>query len=178
VEVDEKGFVKVDEYLKTTAENIWALGDVNGGPQFTHIAYNDFQIVYANVYEGKQISTKNRLVPYAVYTDPSLGRVGMTEKEARQKGYKLKIGKIPMTWVARANERAENAGMMKLVVNAADDKILGAAILSAEGGELVQILSTLMLADKPYTLLKGAIYIHPTLVEGFFSLMESVEPAE
>jgi pyruvate/2-oxoglutarate dehydrogenase complex dihydrolipoamide dehydrogenase (E3) component len=177
IQVDAKGFIVVDEFLKTTADNVWALGDINGGPQFTHVSYNDFQIVYSNLYEGKQISTKGRLVPYAVYTDPALGRVGLTEMEARQKGYKLKIGSIPMTWVARANERAENAGLMKLVVNAEDDKILGAAILSVEGGELVQILSTLMLAGQPYTLLKGAIYIHPTLAEGFFSLMDSVKPA-
>lgn len=178
VQVNRKGFIIVDEFLKTTAEDIWALGDINGGPQFTHVSYNDFQIVYANLYEGKRVSTKTRLVPYAVYTDPALGRVGLTEREARQRGYKLKIGSIPMTWVARANERGENSGLMKLVVNAEDDKILGAAILSAEGGELVQILSTLMLADKPYTLLKGAIYIHPTLAEGFFSLMDSVKPVQ
>ncbi|MDQ2775308.1 MAG: hypothetical protein M3Y57_10400 [Acidobacteriota bacterium] len=104
--------------------------------------------------------------------------MGLTEKAARAQGYKLKIGKIPMTRVARAIERGETAGLMKLVVNAENDHILGASILAAEGGELVQILSTLMLAEKPYTLLKGAIYIHPTLAEGFFSLMESVAPSE
>jgi pyruvate/2-oxoglutarate dehydrogenase complex dihydrolipoamide dehydrogenase (E3) component len=178
VQLDDKGFVVVDEYLKTTAENIWALGDITGGPQFTHISYNDFQIAYANVYEGKRISTRTRLVPYSVFTDPQLGRVGLTEKEARSQGYKLKVGSIPMTWVARAIERGETAGLMKLVVDASNDKILGAAILSAEGGEVVQILSTLMLAEKPYTLLKGAIYIHPTLAEGLFSLMDSVKPVQ
>ncbi len=178
VKVNNKGFITVDERLKTTADNIWALGDVNGGPQFTHISYNDFQIVYANLYQGNNLSTADRLLPYAVYTDPTLGRVGLTEKAARAQGYKLKIGKIPMTRVARAIERGETAGLMKLVVNAENDHILGASILAAEGGELVQILSTLMLAEKPYTLLKGAIYIHPTLAEGFFSLMESVAPSE
>ena len=178
VATNDKGFVLVDERLKTTADEIWALGDVNGGPQFTHISYNDFQIVYANLYEGKDLTTTSRLVPYAVYTDPSLGRVGLTEKAARAKGYKLKIGKIPMTWVARAKERGETAGCMKLVVDATNDRVLGASILASEGGELVQILSTLMLAEKPYTLLKGAIYIHPTLTEGLFTLMESVQPAE
>ena len=178
VEVDKKGFVVVDDQLKTSGDNIWALGDVNGGPQFTHISYNDFQIVYGNLYEGKKLGTKARLVPYAVYTDPNLGRVGLTERDARAQGYKLKIGKTPMSSVARAIERDETAGLMKLVVNAADDKILGASILASEGAETVQILSTLMLADKPYTLLKGAIYIHPTLAEGFFSLMESVKPVD
>ena len=111
VQVDNKGFIVVDEFLKTTADNIWALGDINGGPQFTHIAYNDFQIIYSNLYEGKRISTKSRLVPYAVYTDPALGRVGLTETEARQQGFKLKVGSIPMTWVARANERGRTPGL-------------------------------------------------------------------
>jgi pyruvate/2-oxoglutarate dehydrogenase complex dihydrolipoamide dehydrogenase (E3) component len=165
----------VNERLETSAPEIWAIGDVTGGPAFTHISYNDFQIIYGNVYEGKNLSTKTRLVPYAVYTDPTLGRVGMTERAARQSGKKLKIGKIPMTRVARARERGETAGFMKLVVDAETDFILGAAILSVEGGELVQILTTLMLAEKPYTLLKGAIYIHPTLAEGFFTLMDNVK---
>lgn len=178
VETDEKGFIVVNEKLETSAPGIWALGDVTGGPAFTHISYNDFQIIYGNLYEGKNLSTKTRLVPYALYTDPALGRVGMTEKEARASGKKLKIGKYPMSSVARARERAETAGLMKLVVDAETDLILGASILASEGGETVQILSTLMLAQKPYTLLKGAIYIHPTLAEGFFGLMESVKPVE
>jgi len=176
VEVDEKGFIVVNERLETSAPGVWALGDVKGGPAFTHISYNDFQIVFGNLIEGKNLSISSRLVPYAVYTDPQLGRVGLTEKAARASGHKLKIGKIEMSHVARAIERAETQGFMKIVVDAATDHILGASILSAEGGELVQILSTLMLAEKPYTLLKGAIYIHPTLAEGFFGLMESVKP--
>ena len=176
VKTNQKGFIVVNDRLETTAEGIWALGDVNGGPAFTHISYNDYQIIYANLFDGKNLSTSSRLVPYAVYTDPTLGRVGMTEKEARRKGVKLKIGKVPMTNVARAIERSETDGVMKLVVDANNDRILGGAILAVEGGELVQVLSTLMLAEKPYTLLKGAIYIHPTLTEGFFGLMESVQP--
>lgn len=178
VRTDERGNIVVNERLETGADGIWALGDVTGGPAFTHISYNDYQIVYGNVYEGKDLSTRTRLVPYGVFTDPTLGRVGLTEKEARAQGKQLKIGKTPMTWVARAIERAETAGFMKLVVDAANDRILGAAILASEGTELVQILSTLMLAERPYTLLKGAIYIHPTLAEGFFALMDSVKPAD
>jgi pyruvate/2-oxoglutarate dehydrogenase complex dihydrolipoamide dehydrogenase (E3) component len=178
VETNQRGFIVVNDRLETSAPGIWALGDVTGGPAFTHISYNDFQIIYGNVYEDKNLSTKTRLVPYALYMDPTLGRVGMTEKAARGSGKKLKIGKLPMTRVARARERGETAGFMKLVVDAETDLILGASILSVEGGELVQILSTLMLAGKPYTLLKGAIYIHPTLAEGFFGLMDSVQPVE
>lgn len=178
VEVDEHGFILVNRRLETTAPGIWAMGDVTGGPMFTHISYSDYQIVYGNLYEGKDLATDQRLVPYAVYTDPELGRVGMTETEARRKGYKLKVGTVKMTSVARAIERGETHGMMKLVVDATNDKILGAAILCSEGGEVVQVLSTLMLADQPYTLLKGAIYIHPTMVEGFYGLMESVKPVE
>jgi pyruvate/2-oxoglutarate dehydrogenase complex dihydrolipoamide dehydrogenase (E3) component len=176
VQTDQRGFVRVNNRLETTTPGIWALGDVKGGPAFTHISYNDFQIVYANLIEGKALTIDHRLVPYAVFTDPQLGRVGLTEKEARAAGKRLKIGKIPMTWVARAIERDETAGLMKLVVDADTDRILGAAILASEGGELVQILHAVMLAGSPYTLLKGAIYIHPTLAEGFWSLMEAVAP--
>ncbi|MGO9270069.1 MAG: mercuric reductase [Terriglobia bacterium] len=178
VETDRRGFIKVNGRLETNVSGIWALGDVKGGPAFTHISYNDFQIVYGNLVEGKSLTIDNRIVPYSVFTDPQLGGIGMTEKEARRKGYKLKIGKMPMISVARAIERDETAGLMKLVVDAANDRILGASILATEGGELVQILGTLMLAGLPYTLLKGAVYIHPTLAEGLFGLMESVTPVD
>jgi pyruvate/2-oxoglutarate dehydrogenase complex dihydrolipoamide dehydrogenase (E3) component len=176
VETDKRGSIKVNGRLETSAPGIWALGDVKGGPAFTHISYNDSQIIFGNLIEGKNLSTDNRIVPYSVFTDPQLGGIGITEKEARSKGYKLKIGRMPMSYVARAIERDETAGLMKIVVDASNDRILGASILAAEGGELVQILGTLMLAGLPYTLLKGAIYIHPTLAEGFFGLMESVAP--
>lgn len=177
IATNKDGSIKVNARLETNVPGIWALGDCKGGPAFTHISYNDFQIVYGNLVEGKNLSTENRLVPYCVFTDPQLGGVGMTEKEAREKGYRLKIGRCPMTYVARAIERGETAGLMKIVVDAADDRILGASILASEGGELVQILSAMMLAKQPYTLLKGAVYIHPTLAEGFFSLMDDVKPA-
>lgn len=170
--------VAVNARLETSVPGIWALGDVRGGPAFTHISYNDFQIVQANVLEGGNRSTDQRIVPYCVFTDPQLGGVGMTEREARAKGFHLKIGTVPMTRVARARERDETAGIMKLVVNADNDRILGASVLASEGGETVHVLYTLMLANAPYTLLKGAVYIHPTLAEGFFFLMDAVAPAE
>ncbi len=178
IETNKRGFIDVNGRLETNVPGVWALGDCKGGPAFTHISYNDFQIVYGNLVEGKNLTIEHRPVPYCVFTDPQLGGVGMTEKEARAMSYKLKIGKCPMTYVARAIERGETAGLMKLVVDASNDRILGASILASEGGELVQILGTLMLANQPYTLLKGAVYIHPTLAEGFFSLMEDVKPAD
>jgi pyruvate/2-oxoglutarate dehydrogenase complex dihydrolipoamide dehydrogenase (E3) component len=166
----------VNGRLETNVPGIWALGDVKGGPAFTHISYNDYQVVWGNLIEGKNLTIENRHVPYALFTDPQLGRVGMTETEARTSGRKLKIGTYPMASVARAIERVETAGVMKIVVDATTDRILGAAILGAEGGETVQILGMLMLAGAPYTVLKGAVYIHPTLAEGLFGLMESVRP--
>ncbi|MFZ0594680.1 MAG: mercuric reductase [Bryobacteraceae bacterium] len=177
IETDARGYIKVNGRLETNVPGIWAIGDVKGGPAFTHISYNDFQVIYANLFEGKNASIDRRIVPYCVFTDPQLGGVGMTEKEARSKGFRLKIGKIPAGNVARAIERGETAGVMKIVVDAFTDRVLGASILSADGGELVQILHTLMLANQPYTLLDGAIYIHPTMAEGFFSLLQSVKPA-
>jgi pyruvate/2-oxoglutarate dehydrogenase complex dihydrolipoamide dehydrogenase (E3) component len=175
VEVDSRGHVKVNERLETTVPGIWALGDVKGGPAFTHISFNDYQIVYANVVESKNLTIENRYVPYSLFTDPQLGRVGMTEKEARATGRRLKMGSYSMSNVARAIERGETAGFMKILIDATSDKILGAAILGAEGGELVQLIGAVMLAGAPYTILKGAVYIHPTLAEGFFGLMESVK---
>ena len=176
IATDAHGYVTVNERLETNVPGVWALGDVKGGPQFTHVSYNDYQVIYANLVEGAPASIKDRLVPYSVFTDPQLGRVGMTEAEARATGRRLKIGTIPMSWVARAIERGETAGMMKLVVDADTDRILGGAMLCAEGGELIQAIRIAMLANLPYTKLKGEIYIHPTLTEGFFTLMDSVKP--
>ncbi|MBZ5553692.1 MAG: mercuric reductase [Acidobacteriia bacterium] len=178
IETDKDGFIKVNQRLETNVPGVWALGDVKGGPAFTHVSYNDFQIIYGNLVEGKNLTIADRLVPYSVFTDPQLGGVGMTEKEARKKGYRLKIGKIPMSYVARAIERDETAGLMKLVVDASNDRILGASMLAVEGGELIQIIGTVMRAGLPFTFLKGAVYIHPTLAEGFFALMEDVKPVD
>jgi pyruvate/2-oxoglutarate dehydrogenase complex dihydrolipoamide dehydrogenase (E3) component len=173
---DKKGFIQVNGKLETNVPGVWALGDVKGGPAFTHISYNDYQIVSANLIEGKNLSIENRIVSYCVFTDPELGAVGLTEREAREKGYRLKIGSVPMARVSRAIERDETAGLMKLIVNAENDRILGATILSSEGGETVHVLYTLMLADLPYTLMKRAVYIHPTLAEGLFFLIDAVKP--
>lgn len=176
IDTDQRGYIKVNSRLETSLPGVWALGDVKGGPMFTHISYNDYQIVYANLIEGRNLTIENRYVPYSVFTDPQLGRVGVTEKEARVSGRKLKIGTYPMAYVARAIERDETAGFMKIVTDAHTDRILGAAILSTEGGELVQILGAMIMADAPWTVLKGGVYIHPTLAEGLWGLMESVTP--
>jgi pyruvate/2-oxoglutarate dehydrogenase complex dihydrolipoamide dehydrogenase (E3) component len=178
VATDARGYIKVNPRLETNVPGIWALGDVKGGPAFTHISYNDYQIIYGNLIENKNLTIENRYLPYAIFTDPQMGRVGMTEQEARASGLKLKIGSYPMANVARAIERDETAGFMKIIVDAATDHILGATILGIEGGELIQILGALMLAKAPYTVLKGAVFIHPTLAEGFFGLMESVKPVQ
>jgi len=176
IATNKDGSVKVNNRLETNVPGIWAMGDVKGGPAFTHISYNDFQIIYGNLIEGKDLTTDGRIVPYCVFTDPQLGGVGMTEKEARAKGYKLKTGSVPMSVVARAYERDETAGLMKIIVDADNDRILGATVLSSDGGETVHILYALMLANQPYTLLKGAVYIHPTFAEGLFFLLDDVKP--
>jgi pyruvate/2-oxoglutarate dehydrogenase complex dihydrolipoamide dehydrogenase (E3) component len=176
VQLDKRGYITVNQRLETNVPGIWALGDVNGGPAFTHISYNDYQIVYGNLIEQKNLTTEHRYLPYSLFTDPQVGRVGMTEREARESGRKLKIGTYPMSYVSRAIERGETAGFMKVIVDAVTDRILGASIVGAEAGELVQILGVLMMANAPYTLLKGAVYIHPTLAEGLYGLMEAVRP--
>lgn len=178
VKTDCSGYIEVNDRLETSVEGIWALGDVKGGPAFTHISYDDHLVIYDNLIESENRSIDGRIVPYALFTDPELGRVGMTEQQAVDAGYTIKVGRIPMSRVARAIERDETAGLMKVVIDAETDRILGAAILGTEGGELVQILMALMMADAPWTLLRRSIYIHPTLAEGFFALMESVELRE
>lgn len=177
IETDRNGFIRHDGKLQTNVPGIWVMGDVKGGPAFTHVSYDDYLVIYDNLVNGRNRTIENRLVPYALFTDPELGRVGLTERQAREAGYRLKIGSLPIANVARAIERSETKGLMKIVVNADDDRILGGTILGPEGGELVQILMALMLADAPYTLFKNAMFIHPTMAEGFFSLMASVEAA-
>jgi pyruvate/2-oxoglutarate dehydrogenase complex dihydrolipoamide dehydrogenase (E3) component len=178
IETTAHGFIKVNGRLETNVPGIWALGDVKGGPAFTHISYNDYQIVYANIIEGKDLSIDHRIVPYCVFTDPELGRVGLTEKEARAAGYKLKIGSAPMSYVSRAIERDETEGLMKLIVDASNDQILGATCLGSGGGEVVHIPYTMMLGKLRYTLLKGGVFIHPTMAEGLFFLFDAVKPVD
>lgn len=178
VAVTASGHIPVTDQLVTNVPGIWALGDVKGGPAFTHVSYDDHLIVYDNLFGDGERTARNRIVPYALFTDPELGRVGLSEKEARAAGYRLKVGKIPMAWVARAIERKETAGIMKIVIDAETDRILGAAVLGSEGGELVQTLMALMMAGAPWTLFHRAMFIHPSMTEGFFTLMDNVKTDE
>jgi pyruvate/2-oxoglutarate dehydrogenase complex dihydrolipoamide dehydrogenase (E3) component len=177
VRTDEHGFIEVNDRLETTAEGIYALGDIKGGPAFTHISYDDFRIIRANLIEKKSASTKGRQVPYCLFTDPQLGRVGLTESEARAQGRKIHVAKLPMTSVARALEVDETRGFMKAIVDADSNQILGAAVLGIEGGEIMSVLETAMMGKLPYTALRDATYAHPTLSESLNNLFMAMDRA-
>ena len=175
VHIGARGFIPVDDRLQTNVPGVYALGDVNGGPAFTHIAYDDYRIVRNNLLRGGQSSTKDRLVPYTVYIDPQLGRIGLTEQEARAQGRAIRIAKIPMAWVARAVETAETHGFIKAVVDAATRQILGAAVLGVEGGEIMSMLQIAMMGKLPYTALEDGIFAHPAFAEGLNTLFMKME---
>ncbi len=174
VAVDGKGLIKVDERLTTNVPGIYALGDIKGGPAFTHISYDDFRIIRANLLEGGQATTRQRIVPYTVFTDPQLGRVGMTEQEARAQKRNVRVAKMPMNHVARALEVDESRGVMKAVVDADTSEILGCAILGIEGGEIMSMLEIAMMGRLPYTVLRDATFAHPTLAESLNNLFSSL----
>jgi pyruvate/2-oxoglutarate dehydrogenase complex dihydrolipoamide dehydrogenase (E3) component len=175
VKTDNRGFIQVNERLETTAPDVYALGDIKGGPAFTHISYDDFRILRANVLEHKSASTKDRFVPYAVFIDPQLGRIGLTETEARKQGRNIQVAKLPMSSVARALEVDETRGFMKAVVDAESQQILGAAVLGIEGGEVMSVLETAMMGKLPYTALRDATYAHPTLSESLNNLFMAMD---
>jgi pyruvate/2-oxoglutarate dehydrogenase complex dihydrolipoamide dehydrogenase (E3) component len=170
VQTEGRGFVKVDERLRTNVPGIYAAGDVKGGPAFTHISYDDYRILKRNLLEGGDATTEGRLVPYTVYIDPQLGRVGLGEEEARRQGRAIQVAKMPMTWVARALETDETRGFMKAVVDAQTGQILGFAMLGLEGGEIMSIVEMAMMGQVPYTRLRDAIFAHPTLAEALNNL--------
>ena len=175
VEVDERGFVEVNGRLETSAEGIWALGDATGGPAFTHVSYDDYRVIKANLIDGGEVTTSGRLIPYTVFTDPQLGRVGLSEREAREQGRDVLVAKMPMSHVARALEVDEPRGMLKAVVDAGTNRILGAAVLGIEGGEIAAMLQIAMMGGLPYTALRDGIFAHPTLAESLNNLFATVE---
>ncbi len=172
---DKHGFIPVNERLETSIAGIYALGDIKGGPAFTHISYDDFRILRANLLHNGHATTHARQVPYTVYIDPQLGRVGLSETEARAQGRKIHVAKMPMSSVARALETDESRGFMKVVIDAESEQILGCAILGIEGGEIMSALQLAMLGNLPYTTLRDATFAHPTLAEALNNLFSTLD---
>lgn len=170
IELDEKGFIRVNDKLETNVEGIYALGDINGGPAFTHIAYNDFVIVYKNVIQKKDVSKKGRIVPYCMYTDPQLGRVGLSEDEARKKGLDISVIKIPGSRITRGIETGKIQGPWKAIVDNKSGNILGAAIVCTEGGEIASIIQMAMEGGIPAKQLATTIFSHPSYAESINTL--------
>ncbi len=175
VQTDDRGFIKVNSRLETAADGVYALGDIKGGPAFTHISYDDFRIIRTNLIEKGSASTDGRLVPYTVFIDPQLGRVGMTEAEARKQKRNIRVAKLPMTSVARAREMDETRGFMKAIVDADNNQILGAAVLGVEGGEVMSALEIAMMGKLPYTALRDGVFAHPTLTESLNNLFTAMD---
>jgi pyruvate/2-oxoglutarate dehydrogenase complex dihydrolipoamide dehydrogenase (E3) component len=156
--------------LETNVSGVYALGDIKGGPAFTHISYDDYRVIRSNLLEGGHANIAGRLVPYTVFIDPQLGRVGLTEAEAHSKGLDIEIAKMPMSRVARALEVDETRGFMKAVIDAKTKQILGAAVLGIEGGELMSMIQIAMMGRVPYTALRDGIFAHPNLAESLNNL--------
>jgi pyruvate/2-oxoglutarate dehydrogenase complex dihydrolipoamide dehydrogenase (E3) component len=175
IHLDKEGYIQVNERLETNVPGIYALGDVKGGPAFTHVASDDFRILRTNLLEHGNASTQDRLIPYTIFIDPQLGRVGMSENEARKQGRTIHVAKLPMNAVPRALETGETRGFMKAIVDAETQHILGCAILGVEGGEIMTIIQVAMMGKLPYTALKEGAFTHPTLAEGLNTLFMTLD---
>jgi pyruvate/2-oxoglutarate dehydrogenase complex dihydrolipoamide dehydrogenase (E3) component len=169
------GFIRVDERLATSVPGVYAVGDVKGGPAFTHISYDDYRVLRENLLRGGDATTAGRMVPYTVFIDPQLGRVGLSEREAREQGRQIQVATLPMSSVARAIEVDETRGLMKAVVDAESGRILGAAVLGIEGGEIMSILQVAMMGGLHYGALKDGVFAHPTLAESLNNLFTTLE---
>jgi pyruvate/2-oxoglutarate dehydrogenase complex dihydrolipoamide dehydrogenase (E3) component len=173
VQLDARGYIKVNDRLETTAPDVWAIGECAGSPQFTHVSEDDFRVIRHNLAGGKR-STRDRLVPYCLFTDPPLARVGLSETEARQRGIAVRVAKLPMNHVLRTRTFGETTGFMKVLIEAHRDHILGFAMIGPEAGEVMAVVQTAILAGLPYTLLRDAILAHPTMAEGLNALFATV----
>jgi len=176
VELDARGYVKVNDRLETTAPGVWAIGECAGSPQFTHVSVDDFRIIRENLAGGNR-STRDRLIPFNLFTDPPLARIGMTEDEARQRGFAVRVAKLPISTVLRAHTTGETAGFMKVLVEASGDRTLGFTMIGTEAGEVLAAVQTAMLGGLSYTVLRDAILAHPTMAEGLNSLFAAIPPA-
>lgn len=176
IKIDERGYIEVDDQLRTSVQGVWALGDCNGQGAFTHTAYNDFEIVAANLLDNDSRRVSDRILCYGLYTDPPLGRVGMTEEQVRASGRKALIGKRLMTRISRAKEKGETQGFMKIVVDAESQEILGAAILGVGGDEAIHAISNFMYTKQPYTVLQRAVPVHPTISELIPTVLGDLKP--
>lgn len=175
IRVDGRGFIEVNDRLETSGAGIYALGDITGGPAFTHISYDDFRIIRTNVLDNGTATVDGRMVPYAAFIDPQLGRVGLTERQAREEGLEYLVAKMPMTHVARALEQDERLGFLKVLVDADTNHILGASILSNEGAEIMSMIQIAMMGRLPYTALRDGIFAHPSYAEALNNLFTRLE---
>ncbi len=176
IATDSRGFITVDDELRTSVPGVWAMGDANGHGAFTHTSYNDFQIVASNLLDAGKRRVSDRITAYALFTDPPLGRVGMSEAEVRARGKPALVGVLPMTRVSRAKERGETQGFMKVLVDAESERILGAALLCIEGDEIVHSILDVMAADASYKVIERAVHIHPTVSELIPTLLGNLTP--
>ena len=174
VELDERGFIKVNDRLETTAPGVWAVGDCAGNQQFTHVAFDDFRIVRDNLLHGGDRSTRDRVVPYVMFTDPELARVGLNETEARTRGVDYRLARLPMKAVLRTRTISEPRGFIKMLIDTESDRILGLTVFGAEASELMAVVQTAMLGGLPYTMLRDGIFTHPTTAEGLTILLADV----
>ena len=175
VELDSRGYIRVNELLETTASGVWGMGEGAGSPQFTHVSVDDFRIIRDNLAGGKR-STRDRLVPYCLFTDPPLGHVGLSEREAERQGVTVRVARLPMSAVLRTEATDQTQGFMKVLVAESDDRILGFTMIGSEAGEVMAAAQTAMLANLPYWRLRDAILVHPTIVEGLGALFSNVPP--
>jgi pyruvate/2-oxoglutarate dehydrogenase complex dihydrolipoamide dehydrogenase (E3) component len=178
VTTDERGFINVDEHLRTNVPGIWAIGEVNAQGAFTHTTYNDYEIVAANLFDDDARSTDDRILCYGLFIDPPLGRIGMTEQQVRESGRRALVGKRMMTRVSRAREFGDTRGFIKILADADSQEILGAAILGMNGDEAIHCLLDVMYAKQPYSVISRAVHIHPTVAELIPTVLQEMQPLE